>query len=187
MGKIVILNNDVLSNMCFKVAERFYGRTCCSNLCLNYVKDCRGGYNNLAVRIGYVDDYRLNCILAGNRITELDDYLDTDANIYLLNESDLDIDEVVERISKYFNKSDIVTFNDEDFAKFKEQCKFLAEKMGFGKLNNLDDYVDYLSDLDLDDCYAQKEDGEDDYDTQLIYCLLEPFCNMLKEKGVEYK
>ena len=164
MGKIVILNNDVLSNMCFKVAERFYGRTCCSNLCLNYVKDCRGGYNNLAVRIGYVDDY-----------------LDTDANIYLLNESDLDIDEVVERISKYFNKSDIVTFNDEDFAKFKEQCKFLAEKMGFGKLNNLDDYVDYLSDLDLDDCYAQKEDGEDDYDTQLIYCLLEPFCNMLKE------
>ena len=100
MGKIVILNNDVLSNMCFKVAERFYGRTCCSNLCLNYVKDCRGGYNNLAVRIGYVDDYRLNCILAGNRVMELDDYLDTDANIYLLNESDLDIDEVVERISE---------------------------------------------------------------------------------------
>ena len=33
---------------------------------------------------------------------------------------------------------------------------------------SFEDYEDYLSDLDLDDCYAQKEDGEDDYDTLMM-------------------
>lgn len=177
MNKIIFLKNNIESKICFYFLKKHEGSQYNDYYCLRYNKYCTDNKRYRQEITNMISDFG-DCDNFYYRICE---------DIYLLNESDLDIDEVVERISKYFNKSDIVTFSDEDFAKFKEQCKFLAEKMGLGKLNNLDDYVDYLSDLDLDDCYAQKEDGEDDYDTQLIYCLLEPFCNMLKEKGVEYK
>ena len=181
MRKIVLLKNNNLGLLCFGVANAFQG-IFGENLCLDYI----GKEDDYPHRIGTATDTCVKHIVDGGRVMEIDDYLEENQPIYLLNVSELDTSEVVERLSKYINKDDIVTFDNKDFSEFKKECKFLAEKMGSGKLETLDNYVDYLSDLDLDDCYAQKENGEDDYDTQLIYCLLEPFCNMLKEKGIDF-
>lgn len=181
MHKIVLFENDNLGLICAQVANSFQGKFG-QNLCLGYI----GKEDDYPHRIGTATDTYVKHIVDGGRVMEIDGYLEENQQFYLLNVSDLDTSEVVERLSKYINKDDIVTFDDKDFAVFKEECKFLAEKMGSGKLETLDDYVDYLSDLDLDDCYAQKEDGEDDYDTQLIYCLLEPFCDMFYEKGIDF-
>lgn len=151
MRKIVLFENDNLGLICAQVANDWHSESG-QNLCLGYI----GKEDDYPHRIGTATDTCVKHIVDGGRVMEIDDYLEENQPIYLLNVSELDTSEVVERLSKYINKDDIVTFDDNDFAKFKEQCKFLAEKMGFGKLNNLDDYVDYLSDLDLDDCYAQK-------------------------------
>lgn len=146
-------------------------------MCLEYISK----EDDYPHRIGTATDTYVKHIVDDGMVMEIDGYLEENQPFYLLNVSELDTSEVVERLSKYINKDDIVTFDDKDFAEFKEKCKFLAEEMGSGKLETLDDYVDYLSDLDLNERYDQ-----DDNDTQLSYCLLEPFCDMLEEKGVDF-
>lgn len=176
MHKIVLLENNSLGLICAQVANAFQGEFG-QNLCLEYIVKEDDDHHS----IGTATDTCVKHIVDGGRVMEIDDYLEENQPFYLLNVSELYTSEVIERLSKYINKDDIVTFDNKDFAEFKKKCKFLAEEMGSGKLETLDDYVDYLSDLDLDERYDQ-----DDNDTQLSYCLLEPFCDMLEKKGVDF-
>lgn len=176
MNLILFENNDA-SNICFKIAESYYGDNG-SNLCLYY--DTKREY-----RIGYADDNYIKHVVKGGAVVELSYFgekrCSEDANIYLLNESNLNTNQLAKKLSKHINKKNIIKFSEKDFKEFKKYCKSLAKKLCSEKLDSLDDYVEYLNDSDLDQCIEKNN-----YETQVGYMLLIDFVDMLEKKGINY-
>lgn len=134
---VILFENNPVSNLFFNIVEKFHGRYG-KNLCLYYDLEKSSNHKRFIADDEYIKKIRFF----------VDDLEVHDGNIYLLNLSKLSITEVFERLSKYVFK--IVIFNDNDFAEIKKYCKSIAKKMGSGKLDNLDDYVEYVRSFNID-------------------------------------